>query len=116
MPLVGEDRLIPLKARAWLDLGERHARGEHVDSRNIRKHANDVLRLSRLLAPDTRIPVAARIAEDLNRFLDGIERSFHRSEGPEHHSSVRVGERIEEIPWTPDLTGSVAACLILGTT
>ncbi len=28
------------------------------DTKNIRKHANDVLRLSQLLAPDTRIPVA----------------------------------------------------------
>ena len=27
LPMVGEDRLIPLKARAWLDLTERHARG-----------------------------------------------------------------------------------------
>ena len=44
-----------------------------MDARDIRKHANDVLRLSRLLAPDTRIPVEARIAVDLNRFLDGIE-------------------------------------------
>lgn len=73
LPWVGEDRLIPLKASAWLDLGERHAKGEPVDSRNVRKHANDVLRLSQLLAPDVRIVVAPRIAQDLNRFLDGIE-------------------------------------------
>ena len=73
LPMVGEDRLIPLKARAWLDLTERHTRGEHVDAKDIRKHANDALRLSRLLAPETRIPVEARIAADLNRFLDGME-------------------------------------------
>jgi hypothetical protein len=73
LPMVGEDRLIPLKARAWLDLNERHARGEHVDARDIRKHANDALRLSRLLAPETRIPVKAGIAVDLDRFLVGIE-------------------------------------------
>ena len=56
-----------------MDLGERQAKGEPVDSKNIRKHANDVLRLSQLLAPDVRIEVAPRIAQDLNRFLDGIE-------------------------------------------
>jgi hypothetical protein len=39
---------------------------------DIRKHANDVIRLSQLLAPDSRIPIATRIAEDLQRFLDGI--------------------------------------------
>jgi hypothetical protein len=73
LPWVGEDRLIPLKASAWLDLGERHAKGEAVDGKNVRKHANDVLRLSQLLAPDVRIEVAPRIAQDLSRFLDGIE-------------------------------------------
>jgi len=73
LPCVGEDRLIPVKAGAWLDLGERLAKGEPVDSKNIRKHANDVLRLSQLLAPDVRIEVARRIAQDLSRFLDGIE-------------------------------------------
>ena len=73
LPWVAEDRLIPLKASAWLDLGERRAKGEPVDSKSIRKHANDVLRLAQLLAPDDRIAVAPRIAQDLNRFLDGIE-------------------------------------------
>ncbi len=56
-----------------MDLGERQAKGEPVDSKSIRKHANDVLRLSQLLEPDVRIEVAPRIAQDLNRFLDGIE-------------------------------------------
>jgi len=44
-----------------------------VDSKNIRKHANDLLRLSELLAPDVRIEVASTIAQHLNRSLDGIE-------------------------------------------
>lgn len=30
--------LIPFKAKAWIDLSERKARGEHVDSRDIRKY------------------------------------------------------------------------------
>jgi hypothetical protein len=42
---MGEDRLIPLKAHAWLDLSMRKERGEQVDSMNIRKHGNDVIRL-----------------------------------------------------------------------
>lgn len=75
---VGEDRLIVLKASAWLDLTARQARGEAVDTRDIRKHANDVIRLSQLLAPEIRVPLAAKIADDLDRFLDGIaaDRSF----------------------------------------
>jgi hypothetical protein len=69
---VGEDRLIPLKAVAWLDMKARASRGEPVDSRDIRKHANDALRLSQLLSPETRVPLAARILADVEQFLDGI--------------------------------------------
>jgi hypothetical protein len=43
-----------------------------VDSKDVRKHINDVLRLSQLLAQDTRIEVTARIADDLSRFLDAL--------------------------------------------
>lgn len=69
---VGADRLIPLKAVAWLELRARAAKGEAIDARHIRKHANDVLRLAQLLSPDTRIDVSARIGSDLGRFLDGM--------------------------------------------
>lgn len=92
LPWVGEDRLIPLKASAWLDLGERQAKGEPIDTKNIHKHANDVLRLSQLLAPDTRIPVAERIAQDLNRFLDAIETD--RSIDPK---SLKINSSVAEI-------------------
>ncbi len=96
LPWVGEDRLIPLKASAWLDLGERHLRGEPVDGKNVRTHANDVLRLSQLLAPDVRIDVAPRIAQDLNRFLDGIEAD--RSIDPKSIGiNSNVAEMVERI-------------------
>jgi hypothetical protein len=72
LPWVGEDRLIPLKAVAWLDLRARQEKGEAVDTKNIRKHANDVLRLAQLLAPETRIAVVEKISQDLDRFLAGI--------------------------------------------
>lgn len=102
LPWVGEDRLIPLKASAWLHLSERQAKGEKVDSKNIRKHANDVLRLSQLLAPDDRVPVAGRIAEDLNRFLDGIEAD--RSIDPKSIKlNITVAEIVERIARTYEL-------------
>lgn len=72
LPWVGEDRLIPLKAVAWLDLKARQEKGEAVDAKNIRKHANDVLRLAQLLAPETRVAVVGKIGQDLARFLEGI--------------------------------------------
>lgn len=70
LPWVGEDRLIPLKAIAWLDLSARKEQGEHVDAKNIRKHVNDVLRLSQLLAATTRIPLDPKIADDMRKFLE----------------------------------------------
>lgn len=67
---VGEDRLIPLKAIAWLELRDRKAKGEQIDSANVRKHVNDVLRLSRLQTEDTSVPLRGRVREDMRRFID----------------------------------------------
>lgn len=72
LPWVGEDRLIPLKAMAWLDLSARKDRGAKVDARDVRKHLNDVLRLSQLLAPATRIPLVQKIGDDLTQFLVAV--------------------------------------------
>lgn len=72
LPWVGEDRLIPLKAIAWLELSERKAQGAKVDAKDVRKHLNDVLRLSQLLAPATRIPLDGKIGNDMRRFLTAI--------------------------------------------
>lgn len=69
VPMIGEDRLIPLKALAWLELSARREAGEQVDSRNIRKHLNDVLRLAGLLTPDSSIVLSGRVADDMRHFL-----------------------------------------------
>lgn len=69
---IGEDRLIPLKAVAWLELTARKDEGEAIDSKDVRKHLNDVLRLSQLLAPDTRVALPEQVAADLSRFLDAL--------------------------------------------
>jgi hypothetical protein len=65
--------LIPLKARAWLDLVARKAREpDAVDSRQIRKHCNDVLRLSQLLSEADRIELPDAIREDVDRFCQDV--------------------------------------------
>lgn len=38
--------LLLFKAKAFLDLSERKSKGEHVDSRDIKKHKNDILRIA----------------------------------------------------------------------
>ena len=65
--------LIPFKAKAWLDLTERNRNGEHVDSKNIRKHKNDVFRLSILLTSDIRVILSAAIRSDLEKFFSAME-------------------------------------------
>lgn len=66
---VGEDRLIPLKALAWVEMTERVGRGEVIDSRKIRKHLEDVLALSGLLQPGQVIEIPERVRIDMSRFL-----------------------------------------------
>ncbi|MGC5702817.1 hypothetical protein J4P02_21670 [Pseudomonas sp. NFXW11] len=68
---IGADRLIPLKAHAWLNLNERQDKGEQIDSKNIRKHRDDILRLSVLLTPNS-TTLSQQIAEDLQLFLDRL--------------------------------------------
>lgn len=57
-----------------LDLTERKAEGQAVDSRDIKKHRSDVFRLYQLLSPAERITLPEPIREDLMRFLDTAER------------------------------------------
>lgn len=61
--------IIPLKIRAWLDMSARKAEGQPVDSKSIRKHKNDVFRLSVLLAANTRVFVPRAVYSDIQTFL-----------------------------------------------
>ena len=67
--------LIPFKAKAWLDLSVRKAAGDPVDSKNIRKHKNDVFRLSELLPrePVEALAVPASVMADIAEFLSLME-------------------------------------------
>ncbi len=68
---IGASCLIPFKAKAWLDLSRRKDAGEQVDSRNIRKHRNDVLQLSSLLSEEP-IPLPEVLQQDMAVFLERI--------------------------------------------
>ena len=65
--------LIPFKAKAWLDLTQKKAAGQAVDSKNIRKHKNDVFRLSALLGPQSHVTVSESILADLRAFLAAMQ-------------------------------------------
>jgi hypothetical protein len=72
LPVVGTDRLIPLKARAWIDLTERKKRGENIDSKDIKKHKNDVFRLYRIIDPVLNITLPEIIKKDMRSFIELI--------------------------------------------
>jgi hypothetical protein len=73
IPIIDAAHLIPFKAKAWLDLTQRKAKGGQVDSKNIRKHLNDIIRLSALLSPDFKMKLPDTVAGDMARFLTEID-------------------------------------------
>jgi len=73
LSLLSAEALIVLKAKAWLDLSERKAGGEHIDSRNIRKHKNDVCRLFASIAETSRLTVPAGIQSEMRDFLERMQ-------------------------------------------
>jgi hypothetical protein len=69
--------LIPLKARAWLDLTDRKAHGLETKGDDIKKHRNDVFRLAVTLPGDPGDELPEQLSADLAAFL---------SQFPEGHS------------------------------
>ncbi len=61
--------LAPLKARSWLDLTRRQSNGERIDSKAIKKHKNDILRLFQILDPTTAPAALDAVEKDLRDFI-----------------------------------------------
>ena len=63
--------LIPLKAKAWIDLSEKKlADANSVDSKDIKKHKNDIYRLTSLLTAEMQITVSQEIYDDIQVFIN----------------------------------------------
>ncbi len=71
--IVDTPLLIPFKARAFLDLTARAEAGEKIDSKNIRKHRNDVFRLAQLLPGNASIAMPDDIQQDMRQFLNLVQ-------------------------------------------
>jgi len=61
--------VILFKIKAWLDMKTRKEAGESVDSKNIRKHKNDVFRLLANVSPTARIDTSDEVADDVRQFI-----------------------------------------------
>lgn len=66
-----EDKfLIVFKAKAWLDLKIRKDQGDDsINSSDVKKHLNDIARLTGSLMNVSKIDLPVTIKEDMNRFL-----------------------------------------------
>ncbi len=78
LSVLAPEYIVPLKARAWIDLTKRRDDGEGVDSGDIKKHRADIIRLSQLIPPGIRIELVEGIRNDLAEFMaralsDGAE-------------------------------------------
>ncbi|MFW5720762.1 MAG: hypothetical protein ACOCP4_01620 [Candidatus Woesearchaeota archaeon] len=65
--------LICLKARAWLDLKKRKEAGEKIDSKNVKKHRLDILRLAVTLPEDNKLELPELVKKDMTEYLKDIQ-------------------------------------------
>jgi hypothetical protein len=72
LAIVRAEALIPLKACAFVDLSDRKTGGEPVDSRNIKKHKNDIFRLFTVLDRTVVVTLPDSVKTDLVVALDRI--------------------------------------------
>ena len=86
---VGEDRLIPLKAVAWMEMSERAQSGEPIDSKKINKHLSDIMLLSSLLQPGQMIELPEKIRANLEVFVRAVA-ALNRAE--QMQSMRRIAE------------------------
>ena len=70
LSFVKAEHLIPLKIRAWLDLSERRKTDEKIDSRDIKKHRNDLFRLFQVIEPSEKMELSDTIGSDMRKGLE----------------------------------------------
>ncbi len=61
--------IIPFKMLAWLNLKQEKAEGKHVNSKDLKKHKNDVFQLFQIVPEGARVEVAGDVADTVERFL-----------------------------------------------
>ncbi|MDR2833884.1 MAG: hypothetical protein LBV67_09225 [Streptococcaceae bacterium] len=87
--------LIIFKAKAWLDLLLRKKEGQKVDSKNIKKHLNDIARLTGTLSRDDKVSISDGIYNDMQLFLKQLKENMELI--PKNDAIVLTPEEIIEI-------------------
>lgn len=73
-PIIEIEAIILFKIKAWLDKKERQDRGEHIDSRDIKKHKNNIFRLLVNVLPSSKMEISEGIKEDISLFVELIDK------------------------------------------
>lgn len=101
VPIITEYALIPLKARAWVDLSARRERGEGVDSRDVKKHRNDIFRLYSLLLPGEGTVLPEAVQQDMRAFVEAhrgqLEPGYLKDMGITDESGDEVLDQLAEV-------------------
>jgi hypothetical protein len=99
LSIISQEYLIPLKSRAWLDLCQLKSSGKTIDSKDIKKHKNDVFRLYQILSLDTDIALPQTLADDMRMFLDKVsdEPPDLKNLGIRNTSLVEVIDNLKKI-------------------
>ncbi|MFH1131184.1 MAG: hypothetical protein V1754_07605 [Pseudomonadota bacterium] len=108
LPLITPAGIILLKAKAWLDLTSRAQAGEQVDSKHIKKHRNDVFRLTLLLPAGQRFMVPKSVFDDFQRFLT----SFPEQSTDWKNIKAAVGMN-PELPPVPEVIDALAQAFVI---
>lgn len=74
MVVLAPEYIVLFKAKAWLDLSEKSKNGIHIDSRDIKKHKNDVVRLVTLLNGKDSLILSDEVREDIAQFIAAYEK------------------------------------------
>jgi len=69
LSIASAEALIALKASAYLNMLQCREAGEQIDSRKIKKHKNDVMRLAQTLSPDSKVQCHDKIKNDISQFI-----------------------------------------------
>ena len=111
LPIITAAALIPLKARAWLDLTRRRQDGIPVDDHDIRKHRRDVFRLTAALPAGAGPAIAESVRADLRRFVAAF--TLDSPEWPDLLKSLKA-DLGAAVPRPEDLLAALDAYFSLG--
>jgi hypothetical protein len=73
LPVASDAALICLKAKAYLDLAERKEQGEDLDTKKVTKHRSDVLRLTAVIDPATKVELRGSMRADMEQFIAKVK-------------------------------------------